>query len=56
MSITLTYNGTMATLSDRLHWADEFDWSVLQARAEDYAAPVPAGVLALFAGVMVNRT
>ena len=27
MSITLTYNGTTATLSDRLHWADEFDWS-----------------------------
>ena len=27
MSITLTYNGTTAHLSDRLHWADEFDWS-----------------------------
>ena len=27
MSITLTYNGTTATLSDRLQWSDEFDWS-----------------------------
>ena len=27
MSITLTYSGTTAHLSDRLHWADEFDWS-----------------------------
>ncbi len=30
MSITLTYNGTTATLSDRLHWADEFDWSPVE--------------------------
>ena len=27
MSITLTYNGTTAHLSDRLQWTDEFDWS-----------------------------
>ena len=30
MSITLTYNGTTATLGDRLHWADEFDWSPVE--------------------------
>ena len=30
MSITLTYNGTTAHLSDRLHWADEFDWSPVE--------------------------
>lgn len=27
MSITLTYNGTTANISDRLDWQDEFDWS-----------------------------
>lgn len=27
MSITLNYSGTTAHLSDRLQWADEFDWS-----------------------------
>ena len=27
MSITLTYNGTTATLSDRLQWTNEYDWS-----------------------------
>lgn len=26
-AITLTYNGTTVVLSDRLQWADEFDWS-----------------------------
>ena len=30
MSIALTYNGTTAHLSDRLHWADEFDWSPVE--------------------------
>ena len=30
MSITLTYNGTTAHLGDRLHWADEFDWSPVE--------------------------
>ena len=30
MSITLTYNGTTAHLSDRLQWADEFDWSPVE--------------------------
>ena len=30
MSITLTYSGTTAYLSDRLHWADEFDWSPVE--------------------------
>ena len=30
MSITLTYNGTTANLGDRLHWADEFDWSPVE--------------------------
>ena len=27
MSITLTYNGTTANLSDRLQWTNEYDWS-----------------------------
>ena len=27
MSITLTYNGTTANISDRLDWQDEFSWS-----------------------------
>ena len=27
MSITLTYNGTTAHISDRLDWQDEFSWS-----------------------------
>lgn len=27
MSITLTYNGTTANISDRLQWTDEFSWS-----------------------------
>lgn len=30
MSITLTYNGTTAQLSDRLQWTDEFDWSPVE--------------------------
>jgi hypothetical protein len=30
MAITLTYNATTATLSDRLQWADEFDWSPVE--------------------------
>ena len=30
MSITLTYNGTTATLSDRLQWTDEFEWSPVE--------------------------
>jgi len=34
MSITLTYNGTTATLSDRLHWSDEYDWSPVQQSTE----------------------
>ncbi|CAM3349097.1 hypothetical protein [Paracidovorax anthurii] len=27
MSITLTYNGTTAHISDRLQWTDEYSWS-----------------------------
>ncbi|MEG0051639.1 MAG: hypothetical protein RR715_00105 [Comamonas sp.] len=27
MSITLTYDGTTAQISDRLQWTDEYDWS-----------------------------
>ena len=34
MSITLTYNGTTATLSDRLHWSDEYDWSPVEQSTE----------------------
>ena len=30
MSITLTYNGTTATLSDRLQWTNEYDWSPVE--------------------------
>jgi hypothetical protein len=34
MSILLTYNGTTATLSDRLQWTDEYDWSPVEQSAE----------------------
>lgn len=30
MSITLTYNGTTAHISDRLQWSDEYDWSPVE--------------------------
>ena len=30
MSITLTYGGTTAQLTDRLDWTDEFDWSPVE--------------------------
>lgn len=30
MSITLTYNGTTAAISDRLQWTDEYDWSPVE--------------------------
>lgn len=30
MSITLTYNGTTAHISDRLQWTDEYDWSPVE--------------------------
>ena len=30
MTILLTYNGTTAHLSDRLQWANEFDWSPVE--------------------------
>ena len=30
MTITLTYNGTTAHLSDRLQWTDEYDWSPVE--------------------------
>lgn len=30
MSIPLTYDGTTVHLSDRLHWADEYDWSPVE--------------------------
>lgn len=30
MTILLTYNGTTARLSDRLQWANEFDWSPVE--------------------------
>lgn len=32
--ITLTYNATTATLSDRLQWVDEYDWSPVEQRTE----------------------
>lgn len=48
MAITLTYNGTTATLSDRLAWVDEFDWSpVVQA-----TAPSTTGTLLVDVGVL----
>lgn len=34
MSITLTYNGTTAHLSDRLQWTDEYDWSPVEQSSE----------------------
>ena len=30
MSITLTYNGTTAHISDRLQWSDEYEWSPVE--------------------------
>lgn len=30
MSITLTYSGTTAHISDRLQWTDEYDWSPVE--------------------------
>lgn len=30
MTITLTYNGTTAAISDRLQWTDEYDWSPVE--------------------------
>lgn len=35
-TITLTYSGTTAHLSDRLQWVDEYDWSPV-AQATDYS-------------------
>lgn len=32
--ITLTYLATTANLSDRLQWADEYDWSPVEQRTE----------------------
>lgn len=34
MAITLSNAGDVLTLSDRLHWADEFSWSPVEQRAE----------------------
>lgn len=34
MSITLTYNSTTASLSDRLQWTDEYDWSPVEQATE----------------------
>ena len=47
MSITLTYNGTTATLSDRLQWSDEYDWSPV-AQATGYST---RGVLLVDVGL-----
>lgn len=30
MTITLTYNGTTAHISDRLDWVDEYEWSPVE--------------------------
>lgn len=34
MTITLSYNGTTAHLSDRLQWTDEYDWSPVEQSSE----------------------
>ncbi len=47
MSITLTYNGTTAHLSDRLQWANEYDWSPV-AQATGYST---RGVLLVDVGL-----
>lgn len=48
MAITLTYNGTTATLSERLSWVDEYEWSpVVQA-----TAPSTTGALLVDVGVL----
>ena len=51
MSITLTYNGTTATLNDRLQWSDEFDWSpVEQATAYSTTGALLVDVAVKLAG------
>ena len=51
MSITLTYNGTTATLSDRLQWVDEFAWSpVEQATAYSTTGALLVDVAVKLAG------
>ena len=51
MAITLTYNGTTATLSDRLQWTDEYDWSpVEQATAYSTTGRLLVDVALKFAG------
>ena len=51
MSITLTYNGTTAALSDRLQWSDEFDWSpVEQATAYSTTGALLVDVAVKLAG------
>jgi hypothetical protein len=47
--ITLTYNGTTATLSDRLQWSDEYDWSPVEQSTE-YST---AGALLVDVGLML---
>ena len=42
-TITLAHAGTTITLSDRLHWTDEFDWHPVE-QASSYSttgAPMP---------------
>lgn len=34
MAILLAYNGTTASLSDRLQWTDEYDWSPVEQSTE----------------------
>lgn len=51
MSITLAYNGTTATLSDRLQWTDEYEWSpVDQATAYSTSGALLIDVAEKFAG------
>jgi len=48
MSITLTYNGTTAHLSDRLIWTDEFGWSPVK----QVTGPGTTGALLVHVGVL----
>lgn len=51
MSITLTYSGTTATLSDRLIWTNEYDWSpVDQATAYSTTGALLVDVAVKLAG------
>lgn len=48
MSITLTYNGTVAQLGERLLWTNEFGWSPVK----QVTGPSTTGALLVHVGVL----